>query len=392
MTDTLFDGADPHRKPTTAPLGVRAETARLPLPPRLRTASPYGAPQLPAQVRLNVNESLFSPSSRLLDDVAQSVRGAAANTHRYPDREAHALRRDLADYLTRATGVSVSPINVWPANGSSEVLQQLLLAFGGAGRCVLGSVPSYSMYRIIAEYLGAEWIGVPRRADFSLDIDDLLTEICRRRPDVTVITRPHSPTGHSSTIAEIEHIATAAPGIVVVDEAYAEFSAATSAVALIDRFPTKVVVTRTLSKAFGFAGGRLGYLVAAPAVIDALRLVRLPYHLSSLTQAAARAVLRHADDILDGIAEVLAERDRIRQHLRDQGFHVVDSDANFILFGGFADASQAWARYLNRGVLIRDVGLNHHLRVTVGTRAENDRFLAVSAQVGPASEQVDHRR
>ncbi|MFF0533383.1 histidinol-phosphate transaminase [Nocardia amikacinitolerans] len=353
----------------------------LPLRENLRGKKPYGAPQLTVPVQLNTNENPHPPSRALIDDVAESIRAAAADLHRYPDRDAVALRTDLANYLTRQTGVTVDTANVWAANGSNEILQQLLQAFGGPGRSALGFVPSYSMHPIISEGIDTEWVEAKRNADFSLDIDYALAAIAERKPDVVFVTSPNNPTGHSIPQDDLVRILDAAPGIVVVDEAYGEFSAAPSAIALIDRFPAKLVVSRTMSKAFAFAGGRLGYLVAAPAVIDAMLLVRLPYHLSVVTQAAARAALRHADETLGSVAELAAQRDRVAAALAELGFEVVPSDANFVLFGRFADAGRAWQRYLDRGVLIRDVGIPGYLRATVGLAAENDEFLRVSGEL-----------
>jgi len=361
--------------------GASATLDQLPLRDNLRGKSPYGAPQLTVPVQLNTNENPHPPSTALIDDVAESVRAAAADLHRYPDRDAVALRADLAAYLTRQTGVPVDAANVWAANGSNEILQQLLQAFGGPGRSALGFVPSYSMHPIISEGIDTEWIEAKRCGDFSLDIDYAVAQIAERRPDVVFVTSPNNPTGHSIPIDELERILDAAPGIVVVDEAYGEFSAAPSAITLIDRFPTKLVVTRTMSKAFAFAGGRLGYLAASPAVIDAILLVRLPYHLSVVTQAAARAALRHADETLGSVAELAAQRDRVAAALTAQGFAVIPSDANFILFGRFTDAARAWQHYLDAGVLIRDVGIPGYLRATVGLAAENDEFLRVSADI-----------
>ncbi|MGS2810152.1 histidinol-phosphate transaminase [Nocardia sp. MW-W600-9] len=361
--------------------GASATLDQLPLRDNLRGKSPYGAPQLTVPVQLNTNENPHPPSTALIDDVAESVRAAAADLHRYPDRDAVALRADLAAYLTRQTGVPVDAANVWAANGSNEILQQLLQAFGGPGRSALGFVPSYSMHPIISEGIDTEWIEAKRSGDFSLDIDYAVAQIAERRPDVVFVTSPNNPTGHSIPIDELERILDAAPGIVVVDEAYGEFSAAPSAITLIDRFPTKLVVTRTMSKAFAFAGGRLGYLAASPAVIDAILLVRLPYHLSVVTQAAARAALRHADETLGSVAELAAQRDRVAAALTAQGFEVIPSDANFILFGRFTDAARAWQHYLDAGVLIRDVGIPGYLRATVGLAAENDEFLRVSAGI-----------
>ncbi|MBF6245936.1 MULTISPECIES: histidinol-phosphate transaminase [Nocardia] len=358
--------------------GAAATLDDLPLRENLRGKSPYGAPQLAVPVQLNTNENPHPPSRALIDDVAESIRAAAADLHRYPDRDAIALRTDLAAYLTRQTGVAVQTANVWAANGSNEILQQLLQAFGGPGRSALGFVPSYSMHPIISEGIDTEWIEAKRNSDFSLDIDYAAAVIADRRPDVVFVTSPNNPTGHSIALADLERLLEAAPGIVVVDEAYGEFSAAPSALALIDRYPAKLVVSRTMSKAFAFAGGRLGYLVAAPAVIEAMLLVRLPYHLSVVTQAAARAALRHADETLASVAELAAQRERVATALREMGFEVVTSDANFLLFGYFADAPRTWQRYLNEGVLIRDVGIPGYLRTTIGLAAENDEFLRVS--------------
>ncbi|MBF6148250.1 histidinol-phosphate transaminase [Nocardia nova] len=358
--------------------GAAATLDDLPLRENLRGKIPYGAPQLAVPVQLNTNENPHPPSRALIDDVAESIRAAAVDLHRYPDRDAVALRTDLAAYLTRQTGVAVQTANVWAANGSNEILQQLLQAFGGPGRSALGFVPSYSMHPIITEGIDTEWIEAERNSDFSLDIDYAAAVIADRRPDVVFVTSPNNPTGHSIALADLERLLEAAPGIVVVDEAYGEFSAAPSALALIDRYPAKLVVSRTMSKAFAFAGGRLGYLVAAPAVIEAMLLVRLPYHLSVVTQAAARAALRHADETLASVAELAAQRERVATALREMGFEVVTSDANFLLFGYFADAPRTWQRYLNEGVLIRDVGIPGYLRTTIGLAAENDEFLRVS--------------
>ncbi|MGH3936951.1 MAG: histidinol-phosphate transaminase [Pseudonocardiaceae bacterium] len=355
--------------------------ADLPVRDDLRGGSPYGAPQFDVAVRLNTNENPYPPPPALVADVAAAVQQAACELHRYPDRDAVALRTDLAGYLAGRTGVALTVANMWVANGSNEIIQQLLQAFGGSGRSALGFTPSYSMHPIICAGTRTRWIPAPRRADFSLDPDGAVAAIKEHRPDVLFVTSPNNPTGQSIPPADLAAVLAAAPGIVVVDEAYGEFSAARSAVGLLSQFPDRLVVCRTMSKAFAFAGGRLGYLIAAPAVVSALLLVRLPYHLSSLTQAAARAALRHGSATLASVAVLVQERERVIAALRDLGAHVVPSDANFILFGRFADAAAAWRGYLEREVLIRDVGIAGHLRVTVGTPAENDAFLAASAAV-----------
>ena len=364
------------------PIGSKVELVDLPLRDDLRGRTPYGAPQLDVPVRLNTNENPYPPTPALVEDVVREVAAIAGELHRYPDRDAVALREDLAAYLASSTGVPLTSANLWAANGSNEVLQQILQAFGGPGRSALGFEPSYSMHPIIAAGTRTEWAPTPRRADFSLDVERAAEVIASRAPDVVFVTSPNNPTGQSLPVDDLRVLIEASPGMVVVDEAYAEFSSRQSAVVLLDDHPAKLIVSRTMSKAFAFAGGRLGYLAAAPAVVDALQLVRLPYHLSALTQAAARASLRHASETLGSVARLAAERDRVVDSLAGLGFSVVPSDANFVLFGWFEDAHATWRSYLERGVLIRDVGIAGHLRVTVGTPEENDAFLAASKEVG----------
>lgn len=362
--------------------GVRL--ADLPLRDDLRGKDPYGAPQLDTPVRVNTNENPYPPSPALVADIAAAAAEIAGSLNRYPDRDALALRADLARYITAATGVAVTERNLWAANGSNEILLQLLQTFGGPGRTALGFTPSYSMHPILASGTRTEWISAPRRADFSLDVDGACRIIERRRPDVLFITSPNNPTGGALPLAAVQRLIAAAPGIVIVDEAYAEFAAVSvagsaplpSATLLLDSYPAKLVVSRTMSKAFAFAGGRLGYLIAAPAVVDAIQLVRLPYHLSALTQAAARAALRHAEETLASVAMLVAERERVAAELEKRGYNVIHSDANFLLYGPFDDAPAAWRRYVDAGVLLRDVGIPGHLRVTIGTPADNDAFLA----------------
>jgi histidinol-phosphate aminotransferase len=363
------------------PIGCAVTIADLPLRDELRDSTPYGAPQLDVAVRLNTNENPYPPPPGLVTDITAAVAQAARNLHRYPDRDAVALRTDLACYLAECTGVALTAANLWAANGSNEIIQQVLQAFGGANRSALGFIPSYSMHPIISAGTRTQWIPAPRRADFSLDPVGAVAAIKEHRPDVLFVTSPNNPTGQSIPPDDLATVLAAAPGIVVVDEAYGEFSSRPSAIRLLEQFADRLVVCRTMSKAFAFAGGRLGYLAAAPAVVDALLLVRLPYHLSALTQAAACAALRHGSSTLQSVATLVAERERVMAGLRHLGAQVVPSDANFVLFGCFADAPTAWQRYLEHGVLIRDVGIAGHLRVTVGTPGENDAFLAASAAV-----------
>ncbi|GAA3519658.1 histidinol-phosphate transaminase [Dietzia aurantiaca] len=364
----------------------------LPLRDNLRGGTAYGAPQLEVPVQLNTNENPHPPSAELVADIAAAVSGAAADLNRYPDRDAVGLRTDLAGYLTRQTGVPLDADMVWAANGSNEILQQLLQAFGGPGRSAMGFVPSYSMHPILAAGTDTRWIPVERAADLSIDIDAAEAALAECRPDVLFVTTPNNPTGHVVDLGDLRRLLDAAPGIVVVDEAYAEFSPSPSACTLLAEYPAKLVVSRTMSKAFAFAGGRLGYFAADPSFVEAVLLVRLPYHLSMVTQAAARAALRHAEETLASVALLADERKRVTAGLEEQGYDVLPSEANFVLYGPFTDAARAWQRYLDAGVLIRDVGIPGRLRATIGLEKENDRLLQVSAdlaaeELGPLTEE-----
>jgi histidinol-phosphate aminotransferase len=354
----------------------------LPLRPELRGRTPYGAPQLAVRHRLNTNENPYPLPGSLLADLGTALAEAARDLNRYPDRDATALRADLAGYLTRTGGAAVAPEQVWAANGSNEILQQVLQAFGGAGRRALGFTPSYSMHPIICAGTGTAWADGHRREDFTIDAAAATAQVRELRPDVVFVTSPNNPTGTAVELGTIAALYDATDGVVVVDEAYAEFAreGTPSALTLLDGRP-RLVVSRTMSKAFGMAGLRLGYLAADPAVVDALQLVRLPYHLSSLTQAAARTALAHTDELLATVAEVTAQRDRVVEALPGLGLTSVPSDANFVLFGRFPDARAAWQALLDRDVLVRDVGLPGWLRVTAGTPEEMDAFLTALGEV-----------
>ncbi|GAA2415002.1 histidinol-phosphate transaminase [Streptomyces glaucosporus] len=353
----------------------------LPIRDELRGQSPYGAPQLDVPVRLNTNENPHPLPEPLVARIAERVAEAARELNRYPDRDAVELRTGLARYLTRTTGYEVGTENVWAANGSNEVLQQLLQAFGGPGRTAIGFEPSYSMHALIARGTGTGWISGPRHDDFRLDVDAARAVIAERRPHVVFVCSPNNPTGTAvdadTVLALYEAAQAARPSLVIVDEAYGEFSHRPSLLPLIDGRP-HLVVSRTMSKAFGAAGLRLGYLAAHPAVVDAVQLVRLPYHLSAVTQATALAALEHTDTLLGYVEQLKTERDRLVAELRAMGCEVTESDANFVQFGRFdgpGGARAVWQALLDRGVLVRDNGVPGRLRVTAGTPAENDAFL-----------------
>jgi histidinol-phosphate aminotransferase len=356
----------------------------LPLRPELRGRTPYGAPQLAVRYALNTNENPHPLPAALLADLQVALADAARGLNRYPDREATALRADLAAYLTRTSGEPIGPAQVWAANGSNEVLQQILQAFGGAGRTALGFTPSYSMHPIISAGTGSGWVDGHRRADFTIDVAAATEQVRRVRPDVVFVTSPNNPTGTAVDLDTVQALYDATEGVLVVDEAYAEFArpGTPSALTLLPGRP-RLIVSRTMSKAFGMAGLRLGYLAADPAVVDALQLVRLPYHLSSLTQAAARTALAHTEQLLATVDAVKTERDRIVAALPAMGLTSVPSDANFVLIGHFTDSAAAWQALLDRGVLVRDVGLPGWLRVTAGTAEETDAFLTALGEIAP---------
>jgi len=344
----------------------------LPLRADLRGLSPYGAPQLDVPVRLNTNENSYSVPDDVVEAIGKALQDELRDLNRYPDRDAVALRADLAAYL----GHGLTAADVWAANGSNEVQQQLLQAFGGPGRTALGFTPAYSMHPLLAVGTGTAWVDGHRGADFTLTAADVVAQVRAHAPDLVFLCSPNNPTGTALPPDVVTAVLDVAPGMVVVDEAYAEFArpGTPSALTVLPGHP-RLVVTRTMSKAFGFAGGRLGYLAADPAVVDAVQLVRLPYHLSTLTQAAARAALAHRAALLVTVDAIKEQRDRIVATLRSRSIRVADSDANFVLFEVGGDQHEAWQRLLDRGVLVRDVGLAGWLRVTAGTESETDAFL-----------------
>lgn len=346
-----------------------------PLQQHLQGKEPYGAPQLDVPVKLNTNESPFTLSPELVADIALAVSEAARNANRYPDRDAVQLRTELARYLHETTGVQLDTNQLWAANGSNEVLQQLLMAFAGPGRTVLGFEPSYSMHRTLVEATGATYEAVPRNPQFEIELPAALAAIERVQPSVIFVCTPNNPTGGSVDPDLVLAIHDATDALVVLDEAYVEFSHSASLLSLIAERP-RLVVSRTMSKAFGLAGARVGYLAADHRVINSVLLTRLPYHLSSITQAVALTALQHKASLLAGVEEVKVQRDRIVETLRARGLRVADSDANFVLFRTpDGDSTALWQRLLDRGVLIRDVGLDGHLRVTAGTADETTEFL-----------------
>ena len=354
----------------------------LPIRDDLRGRTPYGAPQKSVPVALNVNENTHPIPEDVAHDIVARVAAAILTLNRYPDREFTALRRALADYLGHGLDID----RIWAANGSNEVLQHILQAFGGPGRTAFGFAPTYSMYPLIAQGTGARWVAGTRESDYTITPEEAAEQVRAVDPDVILLCSPNNPTGTPLGLDVVEAVYDAARGVVIVDEAYQEFAPrdAASALTLLEGRP-RLAVSRTMSKAFAFAGARVGYLAADPAFIDALRLVRLPYHLSALTQAAAIAALRNADVMLAMVDEIIEQRDRISATLEALGYTPHESWSNFVLFGGVRDPKTVWQQLYDQGVLIRDVGIPGHLRVTAGTEAETTAFLDALASIGSAS-------
>jgi histidinol-phosphate aminotransferase len=355
-------------------------TTAPPLRPELAGGTAYGSPQLDVAVRLDTNENPYGPPQEVVDDITASVAMAAGGLNRYPDREALALRHDLADYL----GHGLDATQVWAANGSNEVMLQMLQAYGGPGRTAMSFTPTYSMYPHYARSTATRWVCPPRTREFGIDLDTAVDQVRAEQPDVVLLASPNNPTGGTLGLETVAALAEQAPGLVIVDEAYAEFRrpGVPSALELLSEHP-RLVVTRTMSKAFALAGVRLGYAAADPQVVAGLRLVRLPYHLSTLTQVAARAALRHSTALLAQLDVLRAERDALVGWLRDIGLTAVDSDANFVLFGRFADSRAVWQALVDRGVLIRETGPPGWLRVSVGTPQQMTIFRDALNEVLP---------
>ena len=376
-------------------------SANLPLRPDLDGEAPYGAPEIDVPVRLNVNENPYPPSAAVIESIATAVARAAQGLNRYPERDFPRLREALADYLEAESGVHLTPEQIWAANGSNEVMLHVLQAFGGPGRTCLTFTPTYSMYPEYARDTLTDYVTRPRREDFTLDVETAVAAISELRPAVVILASPNNPTGTALPLEDIDRILEAARGhgpmlgaeigsparasdcVVVIDEAYAEFrrTGVPSALELLGSANPHLAVTRTMSKAFGAAGLRLGYLAADRALVDALRVVRLPYHLSAVTQAAALAALSHRDELMAQVASLRDERDALVAWLRGRGLTAHESDANFVLFGPFPDREAVWQALLDAGILIRVVGPEGFLRASIGTPEEMERLRSALATV-----------
>jgi histidinol-phosphate aminotransferase len=341
--------------------------------PGLREVGPYDSPQLEVGVRLNTNECPQTLPVGFSDDLAAAVRELELN--RYPDGQMWALREALAE----RTGHGVD--GIWAANGSNEVLAQLLTAYGGPGRRAALFEPTYLLHRRICWLTQTEI--TERDLDPLFEIDgDAVAWATASEVDVVFVCSPNNPTGNSQPLDAIRSLASRSDRLVIVDEAYVEFGGETS-LPLVAAYPN-VAVVRTFSKAFALAGARIGYVLASPVVVEDLQRVRLPYHMSALTQAAGVTALRHADEASAGLDAIRIERDRIVRALSEiEGAMVFPSDANFVLFKPPGDAKEVWRALLDRGVLVRDLTevVPNGLRVTAGTTHEVDLFLKALDEV-----------
>ncbi|MGI9084545.1 MAG: histidinol-phosphate transaminase [Aeromicrobium sp.] len=350
----------------------------VPVRDELRELEPYGAPQIRDVVNLNVNENPYPPGASVVADISRAVGDAAASLNRYPDREVRELRAALASYL----GHGLTADRIWAANGSNEVMLHVMQAFGGPGRTAVSFAPTYSMYPEYARDTHTRWVTGQREDDFTVDVDRAVKLINAEQPDVVLLASPNNPTGTALPLVTVTAVLDVAPGVVVIDEAYAEFRRAgtPTALQLLDAHP-RLLVSRTMSKAFALAGGRIGYVAADAAIVDALRIVRLPYHLSAVSQATALAALRHSDEMLARVDELRSARDDLAVWLRTRGHAVAESDANFVLFGRFPDRHAVWRGLVDRGVLIRETGPEGWLRVSVGTPDEMTLFQRALEEV-----------
>lgn len=351
-----------------------AKMTELPIRKELIGLAPYGAPQLNVPVRLNVNENPFPLSQKVIDDIKNAVATAAINLNRYPDRDAVELRKELAKFVNFDCKTELSFENIWPANGSNEVMHQIFQLFGGPGKLAVGFAPTYSMYPDYCRDTFTSYQTVDRNEDFTID-QQIIDQALALNPDIILLASPNNPTGTVLDEHLVGYLLNKFNGMVIVDEAYAEFREPemSSSIPLINQ-NSHLIVTRTMSKAFSCAGLRLGYAIAKPEVISALQIVRLPYHLSAVTQAVARAALQNSTELLSQVELLRNERNKLAHWLADAGFLVAPSGANFLLFGTFTDRDQVFQGLLDQGVLTRQTGPAGWLRVSIGTPEENELF------------------
>jgi len=331
----------------------------------------YHSAQVEVPVRLNTNESPFPPPASWEKELLAEMESIAWN--RYPDRSAMALRQALGELH------GLGPEWVFVANGSNEVIQCLCLAYGGPSRLAAVFEPTYALHSHIAHLTGTSVAEGSRRADLSLDLEAALSLVGSARPDITFLCSPNNPTGMAEPPETVAGLLGASPGVLVVDEAYGQFASWSAQELMGPDVP--LAVTRTFSKTWSMAAARLGYLLGPPELVAHLERVALPYHVDAFKQLAGRLALRYVAEMESAVAAVVAERTRLEEAFARMGVGFWPSQANFVLFRpGARPGREVWEALLDKGVLVRDTsswpGLGGCLRVTVGTRAENDAFLA----------------
>jgi histidinol-phosphate aminotransferase len=348
-------------------LGIRSDLVDVPA---------YVSPQHPARFRMNTNESPYPPPKELVEEVASELRAIALN--RYPDRDATGLYKAISEHIAW-------PVEgLWVANGSNEVFMHLLLGFGGAGRSALVFEPTYSLHSLIPKIATTRVVSTGRDEDLHIDLDAALKAIELEQPEIVIVCSPNNPTGDCEPRSTIEALVETAPGLVVIDEAYGEFAEPSDSCVPLLATHRNLVVTKTFSKAWRLAGVRIGYMLAEPALINELARVRLPYHLSAVTQVIGEAAIRHSRETLELVGALVKERERCLEGLARLGLKVYSSKANFVLFE-VPDAQRVWQALLEREVLVRNYsgteGLENCLRVTAGLPEESDAFLAAMGDV-----------
>jgi histidinol-phosphate aminotransferase len=351
----------------TPPLRVRDDLVEV---------DPYVSPQLPARYRMNTNESPYPPPDALIREVADELQSIALN--RYPNRDADGLY----DAISGRLGWPRS--GLWVANGSNEVFMHLFLAFGGPGRRALVFEPTYSLHSLIPRIASTQVLTLQRDDAFEIDLDAAVQVIREQAPKVVIVCSPNNPTGNVEPIGTVRALLSEAPGLVVVDEAYGEFAGPESSVRPLLEQHENLVLVKTFSKAWRLAGVRIGYMLAAPSLIAELARVRLPYHLSAITQIVGEAAIRHGDETLELVKAIAQQRDRIAMELQAMGIRTYPSSANYVLFE-VDEAERVWNALLERGVLVRRYasvpGLENALRVTAGLPDETEAFLGALKEV-----------
>ena len=337
--------------------------------PQLAGIEPYDPKYIPADVMVSANENPLDVPLDIRRAIEHEVRKVSLN--RYPDP----LANELRDMIAQANGLDRDQVIM--GNGGDELLFNIALAWGGPGRTFLNMPPTFSVYVNNAQLTNTRIVDVPRRADFTIDEEAVLARVAQGDIDYTIVTSPNNPTGDLADEGFVRALLEATDALVMVDEAYFEFSRNTLRPLLETH--ENLVILRTFSKAFSLAGVRMGYLLGSARVLDEFKKVRQPYSVDAVSQAIARVVYEHRGTFERQVEAIISERSRVLAALRAiPGVEAFDSNANYVLLR-VADASAVWQKLLDAGVLVRDFSharyLENCLRVSIGTEEENTRFL-----------------